>query len=119
MAGGRSVNDHMLILRAEAAVRWPRHYRHAIEDRRPSVVPADQTGLTTGNGDRRRAGAAPWQERRGVARFPAVGNAASIQAGSRDIREIPDPSRSFALGSKDDARLFAATGSVYHVRLQP
>ena len=25
-----------------------------------------------------------------IARFPAVGNAASIQAGSRDIREIPD-----------------------------
>jgi hypothetical protein len=54
-----------------------------------------------------------------IARFPAVGNAASIQAGSRDIREIPDPSRSLALGSKDDTRLFAATGSVYHVRLQP
>ena len=37
-----------------------------------------------------------------IVRFPAVGNVASIQAGSRDIREIPDPSRSLALGSKDD-----------------
>jgi hypothetical protein len=54
-----------------------------------------------------------------IARFPAVGNAASIQAGSRDIREIPDPSRSLALGSKDDTRLFAATEGVCHVRLQP
>jgi hypothetical protein len=54
-----------------------------------------------------------------IARFPAVGNVASIQAGSRDIREIPDPSRSLALGSKDDTRLFATAGRVYHVRLQP
>jgi hypothetical protein len=46
-----------------------------------------------------------------IGRFPAVGNAASIQAGSRDSREVPDPSRSLALGSKDDTRLFAATGA--------
>ena len=46
-----------------------------------------------------------------IVRFPAVGNTASIKAGSRDIREIPDPSRSLALGSKDDARLFAAQGA--------
>src|SRR5262249_15313685 len=46
------------------------------------------------------------------ASFPPVGNAASIQAGSRYIREIPDPRRSLTqLGSKDASRLFAATGS--------
>src|SRR5262249_34522251 len=47
-----------------------------------------------------------------IACFPPVRNAASIQTGSRYIREIPDPSRSFThLDRKDASRLFAATGS--------
>ena len=47
-----------------------------------------------------------------IACFSPVRNAASIQAGSWYIREIPDPSRSFThLDRKDASRLFAATGS--------
>ena len=51
-----------------------------------------------------------WQTE--IAYFPAVGNAASIQARSRYIREIPDPSRSLThLDRRMLPGLIAATGS--------
>ena len=65
----------------------------------------------------------PWLFRsswRNSARFPPVRNAASIQAGSRYIREIPDPSRSFThLDRRTIPGCSQQQGVIDHVRLQP
>jgi hypothetical protein len=69
IAGGRREDDHMLILRSKTAVRWVRRHRHAVKNGDATgtarcVVPTDAARLAAGDGDRRRAAAAPRQVRR-------------------------------------------------------